>query len=110
MIGKLGIATQDMITNQQINSLIVNSSFDNEFIYYALEHTMPRYAAQASMQTMPILSKSEFEKITLPIPNIRRQKAISKPLALLDSKILAQSAILEELISFKNGLLQKLFI
>ena len=110
LIGKLGIATQDMITNQQINSLIVNDTFDNEFIYYALEFALPRYAAQASMQTMPILSKSEFEKITLQIPNIKRQKEISQPLALLDNKIATQALVLENLIALKNGLLQKLFI
>ena len=110
LIGKLGIATQDMITNQQINSLIVNDAFDNEFIYYALEFALPRYAAQASMQTMPILSKSEFEKITLQIPNIKRQKEISQPLALLDNKIATQALVLENLIALKNGLLQKLFI
>ena len=110
LIGKLGIAMQDMITNQQINSLIVDDAFDNEFIYYALEFTLPRYAAQASMQTMPILSKSEFEKITLPIPNIKRQKEISKPLALLDNKIFAECEILDKLITLKNGLLQNLFI
>ena len=110
LIGKLGIAMQDMITNQQINSLIVDDVFDNEFVYYALEYALPRYAAQASMQTMPILSKSEFEKITLPIPDIKRQKNISKPLALLDNKIFAETEILEKLTSLKNGLLQKLFI
>ena len=110
LIGKLGIAMQDMITNQQINSLIVDDSFDNEFIYYALESALPRYAAQASMQTMPILSKSEFEKITLQIPNIKRQKEISKPLALLDNKIFAECEILDKLTTLKNGLLQNLFI
>ena len=110
LIGKLGIAMQDMITNQQINSLIVDDAFDNEFIYYALEFALPRYAAQASMQTMPILSKSEFEKIALQIPNIKRQKEISKPLALLDDKIFAESEILEKLTTLKNGLLQNLFI
>ena len=110
LIGKLGIATKNMITNQQINSLIVDDAFDNEFIYYALEFALPRYAAQASMQTMPILSKSEFEKITLQIPNIKRQKEISQPLALLDNKIANQALVLENLIALKNGLLQKLFI
>ena len=110
LIGKLGIAMQDMITNQQINSLIVNPSFDNEFVYYALEYALPRYAAQASMQTMPILSKSEFEKITLRLPDSKKQKAISQPLALLDSKIASQALVLENLIALKNGLLQKLFI
>ena len=110
LIGKLGIAMQDMITNQQINSLIVNPSFDNEFVYYALEYALPRYAAQASMQTMPILSKSEFEKITLRLPDSKKQKAISQPLALLDSKIASQALVLDNLIALKNGLLQKLFI
>ena len=110
LIGKLGIAMQDMITNQQINSLIVAPFFDNEFVYYALEYALPRYAAQASMQTMPILSKSEFEKITLQLPDIKKQKEISQPLALLDRKIATLTLVLENLIALKNGLLEKLFI
>ena len=35
-IGKAGMATKEMSTNQQINSIVVNDNNDNEFVYYAI--------------------------------------------------------------------------
>lgn len=58
LIGKLGIAKTSMITNQQINALVVSEGFDHEFIYYAFENFFPEYRSKVSMQTLPILSKS----------------------------------------------------
>ena len=56
LIGKLGIAKTSMITNQQINALVVSEGFDHEFIYYAFENFFPEYRSKVSMQTLPILS------------------------------------------------------
>ena len=36
-IGKIGIANKLLTTNQQINSIIVNGSYSNEFVYYAIQ-------------------------------------------------------------------------
>ena len=42
-IGKTGMATKEMSTNQQINSIVVNDNNDNEFVYYAIQSAFPRY-------------------------------------------------------------------
>ena len=60
-IGKAGMATKEMSTNQQINSIVVNDNNDNEFVYYAIQSAIPRYLSSIAVQAVPIISKSAFE-------------------------------------------------
>ena len=110
LIGKLGIATTDMITNQQINALIVSEDFDNEFIYYAFENFFPKYRSKVSMQTLPILSKSEFERLLIKVPNLNVQHKISNYLAGMDKRIEHTQQELNMLQELRRGIIQKLFI
>ena len=110
LIGKLGIATTDMITNQQINALVVSEGFDHEFIYYALESFFPEYRSKVSMQTLPILSKSEFEKLILRIPRYDIQQKISTHLSVVDRRIERTQQELLMLRKEHRGILQKMFI
>lgn len=110
LIGKLGIATTDMITNQQINALIVSEDFDHEFIYYAFENFFPKYRSKVSMQTLPILSKSEFEKLLIKVPNLNVQHKISNNLAGMDKRIEQTQQELNVLQDLRRGIIQKLFI
>ena len=110
LIGKLGIATTDMITNQQINALIVSEDFDHEFIYYAFENFFPKYRSKVSMQTLPILSKSEFERLQIKVPNLNVQHKISNYLAGMDKRIEHTQQELNMLQELRRGIIQKLFI
>ena len=110
LIGKLGIATTDMITNQQINALIVSEDFDHEFIYYAFENFFPKYRSKVSMQTLPILSKSEFEKLLIKVPNLNVQHKISNYLAGMDKRIEQTQQELNVIQDLRRGIIQKLFI
>ena len=110
LIGKLGIATTDMITNQQINALIVSEDFDHEFIYYAFENFFPKYRSKVSMQTLPILSKSEFEKLLIKVPNLNVQHKISNYLDGMDKRIEQTQQELNVLQDLRRGIIQKLFI
>ena len=110
LIGKLGIATTDMITNQQINALIVSEDFDHEFIYYAFENFFPKYRSKVSMQTLPILSKSEFERLLIKVPNLNVQHKISNYLAGMDKRIEHTQQELNMLQELRRGIIQKLFI
>ena len=110
LIGKLGIATTDMITNQQINALIVSGDFDHEFIYYAFENFFPKYRSKVSMQTLPILSKSEFERLLIKVPNLNVQRKISNYLAGMDKRIEHTQQELNMLQELRRGIIQKLFI
>lgn len=110
LIGKLGIATTDMITNQQINALVVSEGFDHEFIYYAFENFFPEYRSKVSMQTLPILSKSEFEKLKIKVPVLDVQLKISSHLAAMDRRIEHTQQELNALLEQRRGFMQQLFI
>ena len=62
-IGKMGMATETMSTNQQINSIVVNGKSNSNFVYYAICRAFPRYLSEVGVQAVPILSKSNFEKL-----------------------------------------------
>ena len=110
LIGKLGIATTRMITNQQINALVVSECFNYEFVYYALENFFPEYRSKVSMQTLPILSKSEFERLMIKVPVIGNQLKISNHLSAIDRRIEHSQQGLDSLREQFRGMLQQLFI
>ena len=103
-IGKTGMATKEMSTNQQINSIVVNDNNDNEFVYYAIQSAFPRYLSSIAVQAVPIISKSAFELLPNNRPYLQEQKKIGKFLSLLDERIATQNKIIDKLQSLIKGL------
>ena len=54
-IGKVGIASQDLATNQQINAVIT----DGEYLFYVLSLHSDRIRILANEQAVPIINKSD---------------------------------------------------
>ena len=104
-IGKAGMATKEMSTNQQINSIVVNDDNDNEFVYYAIQSAFPRYLSSIAVQAVPIISKSAFELLPNNRPYLQEQKKIGKFLSLLDERIAAQNKIIEDLKKLKAAII-----
>ena len=108
-IGKMGMATCEIATNQQINSIITNSDNDKDFVYYAIESKFPKYLTSVAIQAVPIISKSSFERL----PNIRttltEQKKIGRFLSLIDKRIETQNKIIEDLKKLKSAIVDKLY-
>ena len=107
-IGKAGMATKEMSTNQQINSIVVNDDNDNEFVYYAIQSAFPRYLSSIAVQAVPIISKSAFELLPNNRPYLQEQKKIGKFLSLLDERIAAQNKIICKLQSLIKGIAQNI--
>ena len=107
-IGKAGMATKEMSTNQQINSIVVNDNNDNEFVYYAIQSAFPRYLSSIAVQAVPIISKSAFEILPNNRPYLQEQKKIGKFLSLLDERITTQNKIIDKLQSLIKGIAQKI--
>ena len=103
-IGKTGMATKEMSTNQQINSIVVNENSDNEFVYYSIQSAFPRYLSSIAVQAVPIISKSAFELLPNQRPCLQEQKKIGKMLSLLDERIATQNKIIDKLQSLIKGL------
>ena len=107
-IGKAGMATKEMSTNQQINSIVVNDNNDNEFVYYTIQSAFPRYLSSIAVQAVPIISKSAFELLPNNRSCLQEQKKIGKFLSLLDERIATQNKIIEDLKKLKSAISKKL--
>jgi restriction endonuclease S subunit len=69
-MGKVVLNKYKALTNQQINSIIVNEDNYFDFIYYLLKNAyrILRRNAEGSGSTMPILNKGNFENLSFTIP------------------------------------------
>lgn len=105
----MGMATETMSSNQQINSIVVNNKSNCDFVYYAICRTFPRYLAEVGVQAVPILSKSNFEKLPNYTTCREEQDKIGYFLNLLDERIATQNKIIEDLKKLKSAIAEKLF-
>ena len=87
-MGKVLINKLPAITNQQINSIIVdNKKFSTDFIYYLLIHNSNKIKSIVSGSVVPILNKKDFSNLTFELPPLAEQKCIASILSSLDDKI-----------------------
>lgn len=100
-MGNVAISVNNVLTNQQVNSItdIDENKFDVEYIYYLLS-MMKKYFHKIGTNgsTMPIINKSMFENIKLCIPKKEIQNKISNILSKIDK-------IIEENTATNNNLL-----
>lgn len=61
-------------------------------------------------QAVPIINKTEFEKLMLQLPCLEEQQKIANVLSKLDELIEEKKALLSDWQSFKKGLLQQMFV
>ena len=86
-MGKAAIAAHDSVTNQQVNSIIVNSGHDPLFLYYNLSARKSEIQRAASGSAQPILNKTSFGQLQILLPPRKEQSAIAQILGTLDDKI-----------------------
>lgn len=110
-IGKVGIATKEMSTNQQINSIVCNTEYDSEFIYYQLLFNRNKIKNASSQLAVPIINKNDFGDVRLLVPrNKNEQQKIAYVLSKVDELIKKTEQIIEQSKRLKKGLMQKLLI
>ncbi len=108
-IGLMSISTTDISTNQGFKSLVPNSKFHVDFIYYILcffKHKLIRYSCGS---TFLELSKKDFEKLDfLCPPRFEEQQKIADILIASDDEILNLQQKLCLLKQEKMALMQQL--
>jgi type I restriction enzyme S subunit len=75
-IGKTGLARVSCATNQQINALVVDGQFlSQQYLFWFFTSPFGQNAIKrnASATTLPILNKSRFEALPVPIPPYEEQ-------------------------------------
>ena len=97
-MGKVLINKLPAITNQQINSIIIdNKKFSADFIYYLLIHNNNKIKSIVSGSAVPILNKKDFSNLVFEFPPLAEQKRIASILS-------AHLAIMSAGIFFQIGL------
>ncbi|EIM6513219.1 restriction endonuclease subunit S [Salmonella enterica] len=108
-IGKTGQSICDVITNQQINSVISFSDYDDDFIYTSILNSSTKIKQLAATQAVPIINKNEFGKSIIKIPSLEEQQKIGAFFKQLDDIIALHQRKLDLLKETKKGFLQKMF-
>lgn len=109
-LGYVAMTTQVCISNQQINSIIVNDENDPDYVYYLIKNLWPffkHYEGQST--TLSILNKTQFSKIEVNVPKLEIQQKISELLSALDDKIELNQKINENLYEMVNAYYTQLF-
>jgi type I restriction enzyme S subunit len=87
-IGKACLTQAPSITNQQINSVVVDrSQHDPAFLYYRLISDRDQIKAMAGGAATPIISKSAFEDVLVVMPPLGIQQKIAAILSAYDDLI-----------------------
>jgi type I restriction enzyme S subunit len=100
-IGKMCMTSRLSVTNQQINSIIVDKTkHDPRFVYYLLRHNIESIKSLAGGAATPIVSKSKFAQAQVIVPPLPTQRKIAAILSAYDDLIennARRIAILEEM-------------
>nr|WP_275044945.1 restriction endonuclease subunit S [Mannheimia haemolytica] len=88
-IGQMGILRVDGAFNQQMHSLTFYGKLNVNAIYYFLQSEFLQLSMKnlSSQTTIPIMNKSSFESILVPIPPIAEQHSIVEKIEQLFSEI-----------------------
>ena len=108
-IGLNAIAKVTCATNQQINAVICNGVCSEEMLYYIIEFNKGTLERLAGKTAVPIISKEQFEKIKVTVPeNSSEQDRITKLLSSADAEIQLLQNELETWQQKKKALMQLL--
>ncbi|MGQ2894446.1 restriction endonuclease subunit S [Campylobacter coli] len=114
-IGKVGLSGVNGSCNQQINAIIPNSAFTSKYLFFVClsNYFQTILKKNASQTTLPIINKTEFSKLQIPLPPLKEQEQIASHLDELSSHVknLKQNyqAQIKNLQELKNSLLDKAF-
>lgn len=110
-LGKVVMTTEPTVTNQQINSIVVNKEIcDANFCYYRMIMLGKVLNYHGKISTaVPIVNKTTFSNYEILLPPMSEQKKIAKILSVLDDKIELNNKINQNLESQAQTLFNKYF-
>lgn len=107
-IGKCGIASCELTSNQQINAILPNDSYNNEYLYYAIQTREQDIRSNASVQAVPLINKAAFSKTLVAFPEKDEQSRIATALSDVDELIETLKKLIEKKRYIKQGAMQEL--
>lgn len=109
-LGKVGIAGRPVATNQQINSITFDPNLVwPRFGFYACRQLRPKLEGMAPATTVPIVSKSKFERLEIPLPPLQEQRRIAAILDQADSLRAKRRVAIAELDTLTQSIFVEMF-
>ena len=108
-IGKIGILTKEACSNQQINAIIPNNGIDSKFIAYIICAYRFLLESIANAPVVPIINKTDFSKIAIPIPPKFTQLAIVSELDKINELIRLKKEQLKDFDNLAQSLFYEMF-
>lgn len=111
-LGKVVITTEMTVTNQQINSIVIDEdNYDIDYIYYSMVELGKILNFHSKTSTaVPIVNKSSFSQYELKCPPLDIQKKIGEVLSSIDSKIEENDNINKNLEAQAQAYFDELFV
>jgi type I restriction enzyme S subunit len=107
-LGKVSVSPWPCATNQQINALVCSSSFDAAFVASMVSLNIKQLHCWAGLQAVPIIKKSQFGKMLIPVAPTNEQQRIVEFISISDQDLSAVEQERKKLISLKSGLMDDL--
>lgn len=85
-IGKMLLAKEESSFNQQINAIEWFDSINPKYGLFAMRKIKPLMIAKSSATTVPILNKSHFQELMIPVPPIAAQLEFEERLNLIEDQ------------------------
>ena len=111
-LGKVVITTEMTVTNQQINSIVIDeNNYDIDYIYYSMVELGKILNFHSKTSTaVPIVNKSSFSQYELKCPPLDIQRKIGEVLSSIDSKIEENDNINKNLLQQAQALFISWFV
>lgn len=107
-IGKVGITATASCTNQQINAVLPYAGIHPEYLFLAIRMYIDQLRGLAGLQAVPIVNKTSFESIFVPVARPSEQIEIAKRLDAISTRLNDEGATLHKLRFKKLGLMDDL--
>jgi len=103
-IGKVGFATAPVATNQQVNAVIPSEKYNSKFIFLAIYGHVRQILAWAGLQAVPIVNKSTFGHMLIPIPQPKEQAMIAEYAKAVEERLVTENGVISKLRAQRDGL------
>lgn len=108
-IGKIGILTKEACSNQQINAIIPKNDIDSKFIAYSIYAYRFLLESIANAPVVPIINKTDFSKIQIPLPPKSAQLAIVSELDKINELIRLKKEQLKDYDNLAQSIFYEMF-
>ena len=109
-LGRCAITQKPLVTNQTFIGLVPDvKKVNTVYLYYVMTNSSKELNARSSGTTISYLSRQQFEKFEIWLPNTKEQQKIASCLSSLDDLIEDHNQKLDLLKDHKKGLMQNFF-